>query len=77
MSGWPASKSLSFEDFAGHQLELIIMWLLFLVMAIWVYYNAESHFVKGHYTMIFVILTLILGQIGLILYLSLRNKVVR
>lgn len=25
MSGWPASKSLSFEDFAGHQLELIIV----------------------------------------------------
>ena len=39
-----------------------------MIMAIWVYFNADTYYVKAPYTLIFVVLTIILGPIGLALY---------
>ncbi|MGM8216597.1 hypothetical protein ACLIA0_13640 [Bacillaceae bacterium W0354] len=77
MAGWSIANGLSFEDIAGHTIELILMWLIFAVLGIWVYYSAEAYYVKGIYKFIFVLSTILTGPIGLIIYFLFRNRCVR
>jgi hypothetical protein len=61
-------------DFSGFQIELTFLFVIFCVMAIWVFYNSSRYFdgVKRHF---FWPLTLITGPIGLGLYLYMKRNV--
>ena len=68
--GWGLARN---TDFSGHQIEIAVFFTLFIVIAIWVYYDSDKYFIgiKRH---VFWILTIFTGPIGLIIYLMQRKK---
>lgn len=68
--GWGLARN---TDFSGHQIEIAVIFTLFIVVAIWVYYDSDKYFIgiKRH---VFWILTIFTGPIGLIIYLMQRKK---
>jgi hypothetical protein len=68
--GWGLARN---TDFSGHQIEIAVIFTLFIVIAIWVYYDSDQYFIgiKRH---VFWICTIITGPIGLIIYLMRRKK---
>lgn len=68
--GWGLARN---TDFSGHQIEIAVILTLFIVVAIWVYYDSDKYFIgiKRH---VFWILTIFTGPIGLIIYLMQRKK---
>ena len=68
--GWGMAR---FIDFSGHQIEIILLFGIICVMAIWIFYDSDKFFVgaKRH---IFWLLTILTGPIGLIIYLIMRKR---
>lgn len=68
--GWSLARH---TDFSGHQIEMAVIFSLFIVIGIWVYYDSDKYFVgiKRH---IFWILTIFTGPIGLMIYLRQRKN---
>jgi hypothetical protein len=68
--GWGLARN---TDFSGHQIEVAVIFTIFIVVAIWVYYDSEKYFI-GIKRRVFWLLTIITGPIGLIIYLLQRKK---
>lgn len=68
--GWSLARN---TDFSGHQIEIAVILSLFIIIGVWVYYDSDKYFVgiKKH---IFLVLTIITGPVGLIIYLIQRKK---
>ncbi|GAA0337847.1 hypothetical protein GCM10008967_30140 [Bacillus carboniphilus] len=69
--GWSVA---SHTDFSGHQIEIAFLASIFIVMAIWVFYNSNRYFM-GWSRHAFWILTLFTGPLGLLVYLIFRKRV--
>ncbi|KIL53499.1 hypothetical protein KP77_04750 [Jeotgalibacillus alimentarius] len=67
--GWNMASQ---TDFSGYQIELAVIYTIFLIASMWVFYDADHYFtgIKRH---IFWIMTLVTGPIGMILYLIFRR----
>jgi hypothetical protein len=70
--GWSVAQ---YTDFSGYQLEIIFFYVIALVLAIWVFYNSD-HYFHGFSRYILIVLTLVTGPIGLIVYLIFRKRVI-
>lgn len=69
--GWSVASN---TDFSGHQIEIAFLATIFIVMAIWVFYNSDRYFM-GWNRHVFWVLTLFTGPIGLVIYLIFRKRV--
>lgn len=60
-------------DFGGYQIEIVFALSIFIIMAIWVFYNSDKYLfgVKRHLSWLLTIAT---GPIGLLFYLIIRRK---
>jgi len=67
--GWFLSKN---TDFSGFELEIAFFLSIFIVLAIWVFYDSDKYF-YSKFRHIFWLLTIFTGPIGLIIYLVSRK----
>jgi hypothetical protein len=73
-SGWNMGWSVaSSTDFSGYQIEIAFLFSIFIVMAIWVYYNSERYF-DGLTRHVFWLATMLTGPVGLVIYLWFRRR---
>lgn len=68
--GWSLANN---TDFSGYQIEIAFLLSIFIVMAIWVYYDSDRYF-PGPIKHVFWPLTIVSGPIGLIIYLMFRRN---
>lgn len=68
--GWSVAGS---TDFSGYQIEIAFLFSVFIVMAIWVYYNSERYF-DGLTRHVFCLATMLTGPVGLAIYVSFRRR---
>lgn len=67
--GWSMASR---TDFSGHQLEIALYITFVFMIALWVFFNSDQHF-QGLIRHLFWLVTLVLGPIGLIIYLVARR----
>ncbi|WP_409276109.1 hypothetical protein V1499_10975 [Neobacillus sp. SCS-31] len=71
--GWSMASN---TDFSGYQLEIALYLTIVFMFAVWVFFNSDYHF-RGLLRHFFWLLTIVLGPVGLFIYLCARRLELR